>query len=164
MRRFAVGLAAAAFFLAGCAHSRTIVRAEDGLNIAQYRGIGVVPFKDPRGQGLAIAEGIESGLEKMMFSPVDPKALQEIISNYKTDSRDGLGFEALEMMHEKTSADAIVMGRMTPDWNTAIIVLIETGMGDQVMRAAVRPPGKQKAFSSPAEVSKAVLKTLSGLR
>ncbi|MDE2314034.1 MAG: hypothetical protein KGL04_07660, partial [Elusimicrobia bacterium] len=132
--------------------------------LGQYRGIGVVPFKDPRGQGMAIAEGVESGLEKMMFSPVEPKALQEIISSYKTDSRDGLGFEALEMIHEKTSADAIIMGRMTPDWSAAIIVMIETGMGDQVMRAAVRPPGKQKVFSNPDEVSKAVLKTLAGLR
>jgi len=163
MRRFAVVLAAATTLFLGCAHSRNIIRAEDGLNLAQYRGVGVVPFDDSRGQGPAIANGIEDGLERLMYAPVDSQALEKIISSYKADPRNGVGLEALEMIHDKTAADAIVMGRMTPDWSAAIIVMIETGMGDQVMRAVVRPPGKQKVFTAPAQISKAVLKVLTNL-
>ncbi|MHB2026523.1 MAG: hypothetical protein ACYCPQ_07785 [Elusimicrobiota bacterium] len=161
MRYFGFLLAAA---LSGCAHSGAVVQAEDGLSLAQYQGIGVAPFNDPRGHGAAIAADIETGLERLMYAPVDPAVLAQILSKHRLDRRSGLSLEVLENIRDKTSADAIIMGRMAPDWSAASIVMVETAMGDQVLHAILKPAGRnEKAFSSPDEVSQAALKVLAGL-
>lgn len=95
-----------------------------------------------------------------MYDPVDRKALEKILLKYKPSKDSGYDLEALEIIRRKTSADAVIIGHMAPDWSAAFIMMFETQMGEQVLRGAVRPQGKQKVFKNPNEIAIAVLKAI----
>ena len=146
--------------LLGCGHSGTQVRREEGVNFSHYRRIGVPSFNDRRGQGQAIAEGIENTLQQLMYEPVDRKALEQLLLKYKPDQEFGLGIEAMESIRNQTHADALVLGRMAPDWSAAAITMVETSTGDPILHAVLKPKGKKKSFAGPDEVVKETLRVI----
>lgn len=149
--------------LMGCAHSGTQVQIGDGADFASYHSIGVPPFVDSKGKGTLIAQDINGSLQKLMYDPVDMIALQKILAQYKPSRTTGFDLEALEMIRKQTSADAVVLGRMAPDWSAVIITMFETQMGDPVLRAIIKPQGKQGTlFKTPEEVAAATLKVILG--
>ena len=147
----------------GCAHPGTRVQREELVDFAKFRAIGVPSFKDPKGQGERIAQSINDALQKRMYDPVDGKALEKILAQYKLDKDSGFGLEAMETIRRQTSADAVVLGRMAPDWSEAYLVMFETDSGDPVLRAVLKPRGKKKTvFASPDEVAEETLRVLTG--
>lgn len=158
------GLLLAAAWL-GCGHPRTQVRREDGVDFSRYRHIGVLPFKDARGKGRVISDGINGALGRLMYEPVDLKRLEALMTKYKFDKDTGFGQEALEYIRSQTSADALVLGQLAPDWSVVSIMMIETEMGDPILRAVIRPAKKsQAAFAGPDEVVAETLSVLLGKR
>ncbi len=158
--RYAIALLSIS--LLGCAHSRTRIQRDDSANFSSYRAIGVPSFTDPKGQGLVIAETINADLQKLMYDPVDQAALEKILTKYKPGKDSGYDLEALEIIRRKTSADAVVLGRMAPDWSMIFLTMFETQMGSPVLRAVIRPQGKKKVFASPAEISLATIRVITG--
>jgi len=157
------GLLLAAVLL-GCAHPGTKFERRDDVDFSRYRRIGVAPFTDSRGQGRRIAEGINRGLPRLMYEPADMKALEKILAEHKPDRELGLSLEALVLIRSQTSADALIFGSMAPDWSAAKVSLVETEMGDQILRAIVKPGGKnQKIFSGPDEVVRETLRVFAKL-
>lgn len=156
------GLLSAALLL-GCAHSGTQIKSEDGVDLSHYHRIGVPAFTDSRGQGGLIADAVAEGLPKLLHVAADKKALAPILAKYKLDPQIGLGVEALEEIRIKTSADAILYGRMLPDWSAAMITIMETEMGDPIVNALIKPKEPQKSFATPQEVSQEVLRALADI-
>ncbi|MCX5795407.1 MAG: hypothetical protein NTY77_07940 [Elusimicrobia bacterium] len=148
----------------GCAHPGTRVEHDTGFDFSRYRRVGVAPFIDGRGQGRSITEGIAGGLKRIGHGGADLKAVADIIREYKPDRDFGMTIEALELLRGKASADAIIMGRMNPDWSAASISLVDTETGDSVLTAALKPADrKQKAFTSADEVVTETLRVLTVL-
>lgn len=138
----------------GCAQSRTRVLPEEGEDFRRYHRIAVPSFVDPRGKGAEIADDISKALQTKLYNEsIDRAALEQVLSKYKLDRDQGLGVEALEDIHEKTSADALVFGRMAPDWSSARITVIEVEMGSPVLRALILPKRGQKTFAKAEDVA-----------
>jgi len=61
--------------------------------------------------------------------------------------------------------DAIIFGRLAPDWSTAMITVTETEMGGPILQAVLRPRDpKKKAFSDADDVAKEAIRVLASLR
>lgn len=144
----------------GCAQSRSRVLPEDGEDIRRYHRIGIPAFTDKQGKGPQIADQLSSALQTKLYNdPVERMPLEQILSRFNLKNDNGLGVEALEEIHSKTSADAVVFGRMAPDWSSARVTVIETEMGSPVLRAVVMPKGRKKAFASPEEIAEEIART-----
>ena len=149
--------------LLGCSGSRSRV-IDDTSDFPHHRCIGVAPFVDSRGQGQAVADLIESGLQQLMYEPVDQKVLAEVLAA-NPPTRGSLGIEALEKIRAKTPADAIIFGRIAPDWSMAAITVTETEMGAPILQIALRPRGRRKkAFADPADIAREAIRVLTSLR
>ena len=154
-----------AVFLLGCAHARTQVQRDEDYDFARLRRVAAVAFNDPKGQGRAIALAINAQLPGLMHEAVDMDAVQQILEPYKPDRDMGLGLEALELVRKKTSADALILGRMTPDWSAVLVTVVETELGDPVLRAVTKPRDKRKkAFDSVKEIAAAAMGVIAGQR
>ena len=114
------GLLLAAVCL-GCAHPGTRVENDSAVNFSRYQHIGVAPFTDSRGQGRLITEGIDSGLRRILHGGADLKMVEDILREHKPDRDFGVTIEALEFLRVKASADAVIIGSMTPNWSAASI-------------------------------------------
>ena len=144
---------AAALLVCGCGPKTQIV-PEDAVTFRSYRRIGVLAFGDPTGRGQKIADAMDARFQKAFFDVVDQKAVAEVLAQYKPDRDQGLGVEALEEIRRKTGIDALIIGRMVPDWSAAVVTMVEMTTSGVIMRAVVRPHGfRKKAFASPDEVS-----------
>lgn len=150
--------------LLGCAGPKSKV-LEDAGEFSRHRCIGVAPFIDSRGQGQAVADAIEAGLQQLMYDPVDQKALAQVLASTMPDRSSSLGLESLEKIHSKAPVDAIIFGRIAPDWSTAMITVNETEMGAPILQAVLRPRGREKkAFADADDVAKEALRVLTSLR
>ena len=154
-----------ALILLGCAQPRTKVEQAGEADFARYHKLGVAPFSDPRGQGRLMADSVNAGLRKLLYEPADPVALTRILVNHKPNQDSGMSLEALELIRLQTGADAIVLGRMTPDWSALLLTVVETELGEPVLHAVARPRNKkQAAFASADEVVQETLRILAGRR
>ncbi len=158
LRPLAVVLAVLTF--AGCSHSRSIIKRDDEAGFGGYRAIGVPAFVDPQGQGQKIADAINHDLAALTYNPVNGKLIAKILSLHKPSKDFGYSLETLELIRNQTSADAVIIGRMSPNWDAAFIMMFETNMGEQVLRGIIRPPGRKKVFKNPDEVALAVVKAV----
>ena len=160
-RRLAGVLALAA--LAGCAGPRSKVLVDAG-EFSGHRCVGVAPFVDSRGQGQVIADAIEAGLQQLMYEPVDQKALADILVENKPDRSSTLSLESVEKIRSKVPVDAIIFGRIGPDWSTALITVDETETGSPILQAVLRPRDREKkAFTDANDVAKEALRLLTSL-
>ncbi|HEX4048089.1 MAG TPA: hypothetical protein VH309_09665 [Elusimicrobiota bacterium] len=161
-RRSLAFLSVAALLGCGGPKSRVI---QDSGEFRGHRCVGVAPFVDSRGQGQAIADAIEDGLQRLMYEPVDEKALAQVLAANMPDRSSTLGIEALENIHAKAPVDAIVFGRVAPDWSRAVITVNETEMGEPILSAVLLPRGPKKtAFTGPDDVAKEALRVLTSAR
>lgn len=160
--RALLALAAVAGLLAACG-PKTEVRPEDDAEFASYHHIGVPAFMDRTGRGQAVADAFNAVLDQGISEPVDSKALNALLTRYKPED-GGFGVEGLQIIHEKTGADALILGRMTGDWSAAVITMVEMDTGSPVLRAILRPPNKKKKFTSPNEVAGEFLRAYTKLR
>jgi hypothetical protein len=163
VRRSPLALAALAFLL-GCAGGRSKV-LEDAGEFRAHRRIGVAPFTDSRGQGAAVADAIAAGLREMRYEPVDQKALAKVLENRMPNSSFILGIEALERIQDKAPVDAIIFGRIAPDWSSALMTVNEMEMGGPILQIVLKPRGrKQAAFADAGDLAKEALRVLASLR
>ncbi|MFI5348144.1 MAG: hypothetical protein ACHQ2Z_01250 [Elusimicrobiota bacterium] len=148
----------------GCAGPQSKV-LEDAGEFPHHRCVGVAPFVDPRGHGEAVADAIEAGLQQLMYEPVDQKALAQLLAANKPGRGSTLGIEELERIRAKSPVDAIIFGRLSPDWSTAMITVTETEMGGPILQAVLRPRDpKKKAFADADDVAKEALRILTSIR
>src|SRR5579863_6764445 len=104
----------------GCAHHGTVMELETGENLSDYRQIAVPAFLDPRGQGGAVADAVENVLQTQLASkPVDRAALDPVLAEYKVAGPVDPDLEILFHIRQRVPLDAIVFGKMTPDWSSA---------------------------------------------
>ena len=165
MRRSLPAALVLAAALLGCgAPKGTHVERAEGASLAGLRRLGVLPFADPRGKGREIAKAITGGLAPLLYEPADGALVEKTLNAHKSDNESGLGLESLELLRHEAGADAIVMGRMLPDWSAATISIYETELGDPVLRGLLKPSGRHKTFETPAEVAAEVLKVLADRR
>jgi len=163
LRRLGIGALAA--LCCACAHSNYTVQRDGGARLSEFHRIGVLPLKDPKGQGDPIAQGIQDGLQKLLFEPPDVAALKRLAVEYKLEPNSGMRLEAVETIRDQASADAIILGVMAPDWSAASLVIAEMEMGQPVMRVVVTPRDpKKKAFTSAGEVAQEAVRALASLR
>ncbi len=153
---------AALTVLAGCA-PKSKVLPEEAVEFRAFRRIGASPFGDKTGRGPQVAVAIEAALEGAGYEPVDHKELLKVLEEHKPDRELGLGIEALELLRTKVGADAVVFGRMAPDWSFATVTLVEGETGNSVLHAIMRPR-KGKAFASPDDVGAEFVRILSKLK
>jgi hypothetical protein len=150
----------------GCASVPKSEVIEDTGEFAHYHVLGVAPFIDPRGHGAEVADAIEAGLQKqLMYDPVDQKALAQVLGASRPNRNLGLGIETLEQVHARVPVDAILFGRISPDWSAVSISVTETEMGGSVLSAVLRPRDpKKKAFADSDEIAAEALRVLASLR
>jgi hypothetical protein len=149
--------------LLGCAGPRSKV-LEDAGEFPRHRCVGVAPFIDSRGQGQAIADAIEAGLQQKMYDPVDQKALAQVLAVTLPDRGSNLGLEALEKIRAKVPVDAIIFGRIAPDWSTAMITVNETEIGSSILQVVLRPRSrKKKVFTDADDVAREAVRVLTSL-
>jgi hypothetical protein len=158
-----LALAVLAFAL-GCAGGGSKV-VEDAGEFRGHRRIGVAPFVDSRGQGEAVADAIAAGLREMRYEPVDQKALAQVLRSRMPNASFILGIEALERIQEKVPVDAIIFGRIAPDWSSALMTVNETEMGDPILQIVLKPRDRKRAaFADAGELAKEALRVLASLR
>ncbi len=160
MRNSRLALALACLGLFGCAHSRSVIKRDDEAGFGSYRAIGVPAFVDPRGQGQKIADAVNRDLAALTYNPVDGKVIAKILAQHKPSKDFGYSLETLQLIRNQTSADAVIIGRMSPDWSAAFVMMFETNMGEQVLRGIIRPSGRKKVFKNADEVALAVVKAI----
>ena len=150
--------------LIGCSGPKSSIRENNG-EFPAHRCVGVAPFIDPGGRGQAVADAIEAGLQAVMYEPVDQKALAEVLAAHKPERGSSLGLEALESIRARVPVDAIIFGRIAPDWSAASITVVETEMGGPILSAVLRPRGgKKTAFADPDDLAREALRVLTSAR
>jgi hypothetical protein len=159
MRYFGLMLALALF---GC-HRGSQVENEDKVNVSVYHRIGVPTFGDPRGKGAEIADGVAKGLQDLTVDIVERKLMDQTMLTYKPDSGQGLGTEALMEIKRLSLADAIILGRMSRDWKAGQITIVETNMGDPVIRVLLKTKNG-KPFKDSDAVVKEFLRVFADLQ
>ncbi|HVE12369.1 MAG TPA: hypothetical protein VNI01_03150, partial [Elusimicrobiota bacterium] len=85
--RFA--LASAFFLLLSACGPKTQVMTEDAVQFQTYHRLGVRAFLDKTGRGQAIADALDSKLQKAFYEPVDEKLLAKLLEQYKPDRENG---------------------------------------------------------------------------
>ena len=146
---------AAALALTGCSGVKSQVLPEEAVNFDSYHHVGVLAFTDKKGKGKAVADAINAVFQGSMDDPVDTKALEKILANHKPDRDVGYGIEVLEAIRAQTGADAIIMGRVAPDWSAVSVTMVETTTGAPILHAILRPRDRhKKVFATPEDVAK----------
>jgi hypothetical protein len=163
VRRSFLPLLALAVLL-GCGGSNKSRILSDAGEFPRHRAVGVAPFLDPRGKGQEVADAIEAGLQQLMYEPVDQKALAAALASNMPDRNSHLGIESLEYIKGKVPVDAIIFGRIAPDWSTVLITVDETDMGGPILQAVLRPRRRRKTFDGPDEIAKEAVRLLTSLR
>lgn len=147
----------------GCSTPRSKIIQDEG-EFRGHRVIGVAPFVDPRGKGQAIADAIQAGFQQQMLKPVDQKALAEALAAALPNGGTKLGIESIEQIHAKVPVDAIVFGRMAPDWSMALITVDEMEIGGPILQAVLRPRNRRKkAFTDANDVAREALRVLASV-
>jgi hypothetical protein len=150
--------------LLGCSSGPRSKILQDAGEFPRHHSVGVAPFADPRGKGQAIADAIEAGLQQLMYEPVDQKALAQVLVANMPDRSSNLGIESLERIKAKAPVDAIIFGRMSPDWSMALITVNETEIGGPILQAVLRPRNRRKkAFTDADEIAREALRVLTAL-
>ena len=150
--------------LFGCAGPKSKVLDDNG-EFPRHKCIGVAPFVDPRCQGQAVADAVENGLQQLMYEPVDQKVLAQVLAANKSDHGSSLGIEAIENIHAKVPVDAIIFGRISPDWSTVSVTMVELDMGAPILSAVLRPRGRKKtAFADADDIARELLRVLATRR
>ena len=153
-----------AIALLGCAHSGTKYEAADGVDFSGFHRIGVPSFSDSTGRGAALADALSKGLlGQLNNETVNRQKLEQVLARYKVETQNGLGVEALEEIHNQTAVDAIIFGRMAPNWSAVRLSMVETETGTPVLTAVVKPADNKKTFTDPDEVAKAILRMFARL-
>lgn len=161
MRCWIVLLAAS---LLGCSHSATKILPEEGEYFSDYHQIGIPAFADSHGQGNAIADSLAQGLQSLTGNePVNRAALEQALAKYKVRSQSDLGVETLEQIHAQAPVDAIIFGKMAPDWSAAKVIMMDARMGVPVFQILAKPSKRAKVFSSPQDISQEILHAISKL-
>lgn len=153
--------------LTGCSRPTSDVKPEEGYNLAAYRKVAVPAFVDPRGQGADIGKDLRDMLQALPEGVCDEAVVDKVMAETEKQAAasEGTDLERFERLRFQAGADALIIGRMAPDWTSASVLVYETEMGDVMLRAVVRPRDpKRKAFASPEEVAGAVLVALAGKR
>ncbi len=164
MRSWRLILAAAVLGLAACG-PKSEVRPEEAVDFGAYRHFGVAPFVDPKGRGQELTDAMVAALAQATAEPVDQKALAKILSQYKPDREVGYRAEELETLRSQTGADALIVGRMAPDWSSALVTVVELESGASILHARLRPNKRgEKAFGTPEELAQEFLRVYRKLR
>jgi hypothetical protein len=149
--------------LLGCSGPRSKIIQDEG-EFPNHRAIGVAPFVDSRGKGQAIADAIQAGFQQQMLGAVDQKALAAALAAAMPNGGTKLGIESIEQIRAKVPVDAIVFGRMAPDWSMAMITVDEMEIGGPILQAVLRPRNRRKkAFTDADEVAREALRVLSSV-
>lgn len=144
--RFAAALALSALALSSCDRARTRVhKPDDTIQFGHFKRVAVLPFADEKGEGRQLAEELGGQLKRLGHVIVDVDDVAKIVGKSKKDDEVSVGLETLELLRSRTNADVLVLGTMAPDWSSASVVAIETELGDQVIRAHVRPRDASQA-------------------
>ena len=156
---------AAVLVVTGCGGRKSQVMPEEAVDFAGYRHIGVSAFVDRRGKGQAVADALDAVLQQEMYEPVDEKALAQVLAKYKPDRDVGYGIEALLAIRAQSGADALLLGRMAPNWSAASVTMVETSTGAPILHAILRPRGwRKKTFATPEEVAQEFARIYAKLR
>lgn len=166
MRALLAAVLAAATLAACASQPKTKVNIPEGQSLGGIRRYGVLAFADPsKSQGRAIADAVEGGLRQLFFEVAERKPIERALSMAKPDKDFGLSAEVFETIRRETGADAIIQGRMLPDWTAAVVSVYETELGDPVLRAVLRPRGKgHKHFETADEVAAELVRVLADRR
>lgn len=165
LKRAVLALALALLPLACASPRGTRVERIEGESMRGIRRLGVLPFQDPSGKGVQIADAIEAGLRPLLYETARREPIARELSEHKPDQDFGLSLEAYEMIRQQTGADGLLVGRMLPDWSAGTCVVYETELGDPVIRVLLKPRGKgRKRFETPDEVAAEVLRVLADRR
>ncbi|MBI5625383.1 MAG: hypothetical protein HY924_16520 [Elusimicrobia bacterium] len=154
------GLAAAAFLAsAGCAdvRDRRKIKVEPGTDMARYETYGVLPFADDDGKrGKVLTRDLIKALEERGRKTVDPEFLQKEYRKVKGDAF-GLTLFSLSTLRNKTKADLLVTGSVTP--KTFSVVVQELESGDFIINVSIA----RRAGEIPdEEVRETIMKYLVG--
>lgn len=129
-------LAAALLGMLGCAglESKAKVEVTPGTNIANYRGVGVMPFSG-RG-GRAFAEELCKSLRERGIRTVDVALVEKEVGKIKADA---FGLTLFQMMavRQNTGAEALVVGKVGT--KTFSVTMIDLESGDEVVKASFGP-------------------------
>lgn len=155
-------LACALAFPLSCCAGRSKVAFEPGMDLGRFKRIGVLPFTDPRGQGRKIAAELGRGLLDRGFDSVDLRQLESVFKGLKLDYSTGLSLHALADIKSRTMAEALLFGSIDSRWQEASLILIETDMGEVVLRAKLKPR-RGKSFERPEDAAREALGIFSSL-
>jgi hypothetical protein len=151
-----------ALLLSACG-SRSQVKTEEGASLSAFRNVAVLPFADDKGQGKIIAEELSGQLRRLGHHIVDAAAVSAVLAGRKTDESGALGLETLERLRSTTGVDAFIAGRVLTDWSAVTATVIETELGDPVIRAVVRPRERsRKVFRTRDELIERLTAALMG--
>lgn len=151
--------------LLGCAHSATKVQQEEDEHFTDYHHIGIPTFADSHGQGGLIADSLSKALQTQMLSDaVDRSSLEQILLKYRVGSDTDLGVEALEQIRARITVDAIIFGKMAPDWSGARVIMMDAKMGVPVFSALVKPRNGKKVFATPDDITQEILRAIATLQ
>jgi len=128
-----------AALLAACAHPKTTIEYAQGADINHYHRIGVLPFNDRRGHGRQISTAIGEALSKHGFELVDTDQMLKVYSKYRPDPETGMGISELTEIKQSTHADALISGAVDPTGLNAVMVMVDTDLGDEVFKATLYP-------------------------
>ncbi len=136
---------------AACSHPKTNIEYSEGADINHYHRIGVVPFNDRRGHGRQIAAAIGECLVKHGFELVDTARLVKDLSKYKPDAAAGMGITELTEIKQDTRAEALISGAVDPEGRQAVMLMVDTELGDEIFKATMVPK-KGTNFKDPQAV------------
>ncbi len=148
-----LGCAAA---LAACGPPHTKVDNPSGLNPANFRRVGILPFADSKGEGRDIASELARRLAGTDYEVVDSARLEKLYKGLKLERSGGLSLQAMADIRHDTGAEALVFGQLDPEWREASVLMIETEMGEVVFDAKLRPKGGGPFKDRSALVSEAL--------
>jgi hypothetical protein len=163
MRLLTAALTLAVLALAACG-PRTEMAPGEAVSFATYHHIGIPAFTDSTGRGQEIADALDARFQQGLYESVDQKALAEVLKQYKADRDMGFGVEALEAIRHQTGVDALLLGRIVPDWSAAVVTMVEMSTGGVILRSIVRPRGRNKKFNTPKEVADEFIRAYKNLR
>lgn len=156
---------AAVLLLAGTACApRPRVRVAPGIQLANFRRIGVLPFQDPGGQGAAVADAVARGLVSLGFSIVDAGVMERAFGSLRLEPGAQLSIADLLELRRATQADALAFGVVEPAPpgrpRRVSLLLIEAQLGELLAQGSFPIPASRDAGLADTEA--AVVRALEG--